>query len=175
MVERDRGSAVLAAFEQHLDIYGARTDRWPAATRQRYETLLVKEPRARSLMAEARALERLLDQEPVASSQTLANLTDRIMAAVDADTSSKDNASVVELSKVRAMRRAAPAQHGFRAGWRVVSALAASLILGIYLGSAPGVVTAVETVADTVGITSSTDDDLAFFDDNGSSLPEDLL
>jgi hypothetical protein len=49
------------------------------------------------------------------------------------------------------------------------------LVLGIYLGTAPGIVAAVETIADTVGISDTVDDDVALFDDNGSAFSEDLL
>jgi len=174
MVERDKISEALAAFEAHLDIHGARAERWSAADRQRFETLLANEPRAQTLMAEERAFERLLDRMPSVDAKKLANLGDRIAAAVDAEKRPRSEAAVVELSKVREARRTPSPRYG--AGWRVASALAASLILGVYIGTAPGVVSAVEAIADTVGITEPADDDnLAFFDDNGSGLSEDLL
>jgi hypothetical protein len=169
MVERDKISEALAALEEHLDVYGARAERWSEAARQRFEPLVAREPRAQALLAEARALERLLDRAPVVDGARLANLSDRIVAAAMADKRAA-SPSVVDLRQVRRAR-----QYGFGANWRVASALAASLVLGIYLGTAPGIVAAVETIADTVGISDTVDDDVALFDDNGYAFSEDLL
>ena len=174
MVELDKRSEALAALEDHLDVYGPNAERWTAAARKRFEPMIAEEPRARALMAEARALEKVLERAPVVDSAKFADLSSRIVAATAA-AKSVSAPVVVDLSQARRSRDVGGAQQrGFGANWRVASALAASLVLGIYLGTAPGVVAAVETIASSVGISDAGEDDVALFDDNGSDA-EDLL
>lgn len=146
-VEQDR--AELTAFEDHLDIHGSRAERWPDAARERFEPLLERSGRARELLAEARALESLLDRAPLPDEQRMQALAGRIVAAAAVEAGGKQASTpIIDLASHQRMRRSpAPA---FR--WKVASALAASLIAGIYLGASPPVTSAVEAIANAVGV-----------------------
>ena len=173
MVERDKVTEALAALEDHLDVYGPNAERWTEAARNRFEPVIAGEPRARALLAEARALETVLERAPVVDPAKFADLSNRIVAAAAAAGGPASSPVVVDLQQARRTREVGGGrQHGLGADWRVATALAASLVLGIYLGASPGVVSAVETIASSVGISDAGEDDVALFDENES---EELL
>lgn len=149
----DRDTAELAAFEGHLDVHGSRAERWPEAVRSRFEPLLERSARARELLAEARALESLLDRAPLPDPQRTQALADRVVAmAVAEKTAERTPAPVIDLATRKRMRRSpAPALR-----WKVASALAASLLAGVYLGASPPVTFAVEAIASAVGVPADT-------------------
>ena len=166
----DKVTAELAGLEQHLDVFGSEVERWPAEARLRFEPLLASEARARELLNEARALDRLLDRAPLPDEARMEALADRIvgLAIADANASAQTAAPVFDLAS-----RRGPQAQPFR--WKVASALAASLIVGIFIGTAPPVISAVESIAASVGGQENVDpSDLALFDD-GTSDDEDLL
>jgi len=166
----DKATAELTAFEQHLEVHGSRAARWPADSRQRFEPLLAKEVRARELLAEAEALERLLDRAPLPSSARIQALSDRIAALAEDDAEARVPAPVVDLA---AHRRAPPPAQGYRL--KLASALAASLLVGIYIGTAPRVVSTVEAIASAVGLPADAESsDLVLFDDTAAD-DEDLI
>lgn len=165
----NNNSAELAAFEQHLDVYGSRADRWPREARSRFETLLAQDARARELLVEARAFEKLLDRAPVVDDASANALADRIAALATSQPQPRPDASIIDLASRR--RPSSPVQ-AFR--WKVASALAASLLVGIFIGAASPVVSAVEDFAGSVGLSDSGSSDLALFDD-GAADDEELL
>src|SRR5690606_32038312 len=81
----DKNSADLTALEEHLEIHGSRTERWPEAARRRFDFLLKENARARELLAEARALDDLLDRAPLPDPRRIADLGDRIAALAMAE------------------------------------------------------------------------------------------
>ena len=137
----------------HLDAFGADPARWPAAVRASVRAVLERDPQARRLQAEARALERLLDRaSPVA--EPAPELIDRIVrAARGADRARVWQADVAGAAieagdniialprargvRARADRAAAPASwRPARRQWQGAGGLlAASLLLGIWLGA----------------------------------------
>lgn len=132
-------------------MHGSRAERWPEAARRRFEPLLKESARARELLAEARALDELLDRAPLPDADRMASLVDRIAALAAAPATEKPAAApVIDLAARRQARR--PPAPGF--GWRVASALAASLLVGIYLGASPPVTSTVEAVASVVGVSA---------------------
>ncbi len=151
----DKNTAELAAFEAHLEVHGARAERWPEAARERFEPLLERNARARELLAEARALEKLLDRAPLPNTERMEALADRIVAMAAAEKASQPSAgNVVDL----AARRQARTMPTPRSRWQVASALAASLLVGIYLGASPPVTSAIETIAAAVGLEDVAED-----------------
>lgn len=151
-VEKDM--AELAALEEHLEVHGSRRERWPEAARRRFERLVEENARARELMAEARALDDLLDRAPAPDARRIAELSDRIAALAMAEGRGPRPATpVIDIAARRQARR----QPITTMGWKVASALAASLLVGIYLGSSPPVSSAVESVASLVGVTADTE------------------
>jgi hypothetical protein len=112
----ERLAAIIAA-------YGARADRWPAAERDAAQAMLARSPEARALLAEATALDGLLDAVLALSS------TPAMRAAVLA-------------TAPRGATRTLPKRllDGWRGflddlgGWQVGPVLAASLVLGLLVG-----------------------------------------
>ena len=162
-------TAELAAFEQHLEVYGSRAERWPATARERFEPLLAREARARELLADAQAFERLLDRSPLPDPARVKALSDRIVVLATHE-AGRASAPVIELAARRRQRPAPSASQ-----WKLASALAASLIFGIYIGSAPPVVSAVEAIAGAVGLPADDESsELVLFDD-GAADEEELI
>lgn len=162
-MEADKDTAELVAFEHHLDVHGSRAERWTEAARQRFEPLLKRSRRAQEMLAEAQALERLLDQAPSPDTRRMQALADRIvMAAVAEAASERASAPVIDLAARRQIRQPA---RSF--GWKVASALAASLLVGIFIGASPPITSAVETLASAAGLPGETDteDLLLIYDD----------
>jgi hypothetical protein len=167
-VEKD--TAELTDFEQHLEIYGSRAEKWPAAARERFEQLLANEARAKELLADAQALERLLDRAPSPNPARMQVLSDRIVALATGEAGRASAPVIIDLAARRRPRPAPPALQ-----WKLASALAASLMFGIYIGAAPRVVSAVEAIAGAVGLPADAESsDLVLFDD-GAADEEDLI
>lgn len=159
----------LAAFEEHLEVYGSRAERWPADARKRFEPSLAEQVRARGLLAEAQALERLLDQAPMPDPARVQALSDRI---VDLATREPERpaAAVIDFA---ARRRPQPLPRAFQL--KLASALAASLVVGIFIGTTPRAVSAIAEIAGAVGLPADADvADLVLFGD-GSADEEDLI
>ena len=133
----------LTEFEALLATYGANTARWPIERRAVAGALLAADPQARALLAEARALDDLLDLAPPPGADRQAKVAARIVAQAlserPASTEPKpivDN--VVPLRRLTATKSATPAMHPpvpRRQGWQVGGVLAASLVLGLLIGS----------------------------------------
>jgi uncharacterized membrane protein YccC len=178
MTQEPTRPATLLALERHLEIYGADERRWPEAARERFASLIASDARARASLAEARALDRLLDRASWPSVSRERAVRDRIMAAVSNDSggvrSAPAAARVVELPPRRQPPRTAPVAS--RTGWRIAALLAASLAIGIYLGSAGGLTPEVQAVAEVVGLEAEADSyQLSLLDDNAPLSEEDLL
>jgi hypothetical protein len=71
----------LAEFERLLDIYGAYRSRWPADARAAAAHLAARDAEACRLLAEAEALDRVLQSAPVPTLAVEAALAERIVAA----------------------------------------------------------------------------------------------
>src|SRR5262245_58863389 len=71
----------LVELEQLLDVYGADRVRWPAEARATAAQLAASDARARRLLAEAEALDRVLKSAPVPALAAEAALAERIVAA----------------------------------------------------------------------------------------------
>lgn len=142
-------------LQQTVDAYGGDPARWPRAARDAAPALLDRGPEARRVLAEARALDRLLDLAPAgAPEDSIAHrlLIDRIVATSATDQPDKPVSSPV-------VGRVAPARLAARAGmpgfagryaasgraWQAAALLAASLLIGIYLGQAGVAVPGVST------------------------------
>ena len=151
----DKDTAELAAFEEFLEVHGARAERWPEAARERFRPLLERNARARELLAEARVLETLLDRAPLPSADRTEPLANRIVAVAAAEKANQPSTgNVIDL----AARRQARTMLMPRSRWQVASALAASLLVGIYLGASPPVTSAIETIAAAVGLEDEAED-----------------
>ena len=162
MTTKDRHAEDREALTQLLEVYGADRTRWPARERLRFAGLVCEDREAHSLVAEAAALDRLLDLAPKASENRERALADRIVATA-----------------VAARR---PSRRPFLAGrfagseWPAAGLLAASLVLGVFVGSTGTLDPTVQEVAEVAGIATESDDfQLALGDEVALWTGDDLL
>jgi hypothetical protein len=181
MKMQDRREEDRQALEHLLEVYGADRTRWPARERLRIAGFISEDGEARTMLAEAAALDRLLDLAPGAGKEREHALKERIVAAA-LRTSDK---------KLVAVPTGPAASTGRRPGWSMRPALArtastnslpaagllaASLVLGVLLGSAGTFESAMRDVADVTGFaTAGESSQLALGEDVIVSSDEDIL
>ncbi|MCP4780144.1 MAG: hypothetical protein GY877_05170 [Hyphomicrobium sp.] len=183
MSTRDRQLKELDALESLLDVYGADRTRWPARERLRFASLIADEPEAQRLMAEAVALDRLLDVAPAARKDQEQGLTGRIVAAARGQqynplSASQVSPAVSNIVKLPAWVRRPQIAGAFGASdWPAASLLAASLVLGVMLGSAGMLDSTVQEVAEVAGLSSSltVESQLTLNEDTAAWAGEELL
>lgn len=159
----------LEILDEALDAYGSDRTRWPAPVRLELSQLISSSPEARHMMAEAEAFDRLLDMAPNLPAECVSALSDRIMAQTARTPRvvvSKD-APVTRPKAVQSWRRHA-------AG---ISALAASLVIGVLAGQNATMAPAVSEIATAVGIESLASDSarMAATDETDVGIDGDLL
>ncbi len=148
----------LASLERLVDAYGSRLDRWPAALRPGAEQLLLRDAQAAALVAEARALEAILDAAPRSGALDTSALVSRITAAAVSSRTeiAPSRATGPTTVTVIPLGRSAgrPGKPALRqaATWQAAAALAASLVLGLALGATGIASTSVERVAEAIGL-----------------------
>ncbi|MCB1509474.1 MAG: hypothetical protein KDJ36_01115 [Hyphomicrobiaceae bacterium] len=149
-MNNDATHELLATLERTLDAYGAEHARWPAERRAALERLLATNADAQAMLREAAALDRVMlrGRDDLASPPSVA-LMSRILAAAQNEKPSRDTgkkaADVVAMPArpVEAASRPPNQRAGFGRGegwraWPAVGMLAASLLLGVYIGGTGG-------------------------------------
>lgn len=81
MTNMNNTTMTLADLEALLDVYGGDRTRWPADARASVAQLVARDAKAVRLLAEAEALDRVLERAPLPSLAREAALADRIVAA----------------------------------------------------------------------------------------------
>lgn len=155
--ERQDGLQRLATV---LEAYGADPARWPQGERAALMALAAADPRAAGLVSEAHALDRLLATPPARDPAGEARLIAAIVARAEAKAQDTrpvaSRAGVVDLASARDARRHPPTpQPRFRpaAGTlRAAGLLAASLLVGLYLGVSGVAGPAVVGLAEVAGL-----------------------
>lgn len=127
-----------ADFERLLDVYGGDRTRWPVEARAAAAQLVARDAKAQGLLAEAEALDRVLERAPLPSLAKEAELADRIVAAAQR-TPRLVRINEPGAAAAPAAPEGAPLAGGRRAGLlradvRKAAVLAASLLVGLYLG-----------------------------------------
>jgi hypothetical protein len=180
MTMKDRQAEDREALERLLEIYGADRTRWPARERLRFASVISEDKAASRLLAEAQALDRLLDKAPRASEAGIEALKERIVAA--ALSSGAPQLAVVAGAKsapdnVRQMRWRRPTLATTFREWPAAAVLAASLVLGVMLGSAGTLEGTMQEVAQVAGFDSTPSDSsqLALGEEILGQSDEDLL
>lgn len=143
MTNMNNTTMTLADLEALLDVYGGDRTRWPADARAAVAQLAARDAKAVRMLAEAEALDRVLERAPLPSLASEAALADRIVVAA------RRSPRMVKLSPVEAMAEAEsaaqpsasplrrPVAHGVslrRAEARAAGLLAAALVLGVVMG-----------------------------------------
>jgi len=171
------------ALEHLLEVYGADRTRWPARERLRFAGFICENKAAQRLLKEAAALDDLLDRASTVSEDREHALKERIMAAALRSSEAK-LAVVPGGAQKRAMKlptwmRPAAASLGrgtARHELPAAALLAASLFVGVLLGSAGTFNTTVDEVAEVTGFATAGDaSQLALGEDIVAFAEEDLL
>jgi hypothetical protein len=127
-----------AEFERLLDVYGGDRTRWPVEARAAAAQLVARDAKAHGLLAEAEALDRVLERAPLPSLAKEAALADRIISAAQRSPRLvRINEPQQAASQVNAAQPpfAARRRTGyFPTDLRKAAVLAASLFAGLYLG-----------------------------------------
>lgn len=143
----EQGEA-CSLLRELFDTYGSQTARWPERGRQLY-TAHAADPAVVAMAAEARAFDRLLSQSvPVAAAERLGALAGRIVAAADDGQPGAAAANVLSFASRRADASPRLTVATRRAGY---AALAASLLLGVLVGTSGAGTHAISYLADQSG------------------------
>jgi len=173
------------ALEHLLDVCGADRTRWPARERLRFASFIAADEEAQRLVAESAALDALLDRAPRASEDREHALKERIVAA--ALRTGETKLAVVTSRDAQAepglptwlhyaKRMAVPARTQKRHEWSAAAVLAASLVVGVMLGSAGTFDATMQEVAEVTGIANVAETSrLALGEDILTSAEEEFL
>lgn len=183
MAMKDKRAGERQALERLLEVYGADRTRWPARERLRFAGFIGDDDGAKRLVAEAAALDTLLDRASRASEDRERALQERIVAAalrsveprlaVVPGVAERPVKSAPVLARLRAF---APALGKAGVGRELPAAalLAASLVVGVLLGSAGTLDTTVQEVAEVAGLVNS-NSQLAQIEEMLTFADEDIL
>lgn len=174
------------SFESVLERFGANPSRWPEQERAAYLALIERDSKARAMMAEYAGFDRLLDGyqgEAVAGARSRSeNLADRIMADVQAHVNPGSRTVGDDHGQTKIVRRTSsrPVWLGLQGNFAAASALAASLVLGIAMGSSGVLDASLSPVSQTLGLGSFATDtvaqsDLNFDDFDDATFDEEIL
>ena len=164
MTSKDTRAKEREALERLLETHGADRTRWPARERLRFASVISEDKSAARLLTEAQALDRLLDRAPRTSEANVDALKERIVAAalrsqrphltaVAGGKSGKPQASQAWLGQLR--RPGWAASFG---EWPAAAVLAASLVVGVVLGSAGTFETTMQQVPSAAGFNTASSD-----------------
>lgn len=165
----------LSELINRLEISGADRTRWPAQERLRFAPLIAQSEEARRLVAEAAALDRLLDTMPAADTSKLGSLIDRIVAAAEAEGQPHAGSNVIPMSAARrAPTRSAPPVYQ-RSSWRAAALLAASLFVGAFVGTSGLLNSAMPSLAQEFDVAEADATELVIDGNRSSLIEEDTL
>ena len=174
MTPRNAPTMTIAEFERLLDVYGADRTRWPLAARANAAMRLAVDGKARALFAEAEALDAVLLRAPEPEITEVTALANRIVAAAAGAPQMVTSTGAVAATAA-VSRASLPARD--RTPMRAAALLAASLMIGVFVGQSQWGANAVPALEQLTGITlqgsaehialadfhvEATDDDRAF-------------
>lgn len=165
MTTNDEFETPRAELARLLDTWSGNPARWPPRARARIAALSATVPDASVLLAQAQALDRLLDATREAPAQVSPArrpaLTDRIMAAAMAESlpalpanapAPQPTSDNVVAFRSKPTHRPAPMR-----GWQTAGLIAASLMAGIYLGGSLNLTPVLQELAEAAGMSTIID------------------
>jgi hypothetical protein len=179
----DRFKPDLEELRTRFDAYGADMTRWPQAARARAEAAVSVDPQVARMLAESKALDAVLAHAPLPAPERRAALADRIVAearslAVEAasHTPARQPGTVIPWPGARRAPPGPAVSSAQQTPWRAVALLAASLMLGVFVGAYDLVPGAIDPLVDAVDFSSDFDQTAAVVSDGlAASLDEDFL
>lgn len=136
----------LARLQAVLDAHGANPARWPAAEAAGLMAFAKFDSEGIRMLASARALDRVLAAAPGAPGGGVDALADRILAKAAVTKPAAAPAEIVALPVRQRGGMSPAAGHPLRL-WKVVGAMAAALVIGLYVGGSDFVAPAFQQVA----------------------------
>lgn len=139
MTDMSHSGMTMSEFERLLDVYGGDRTRWPADARAAAAQLVARDANARHMLAEAEALDRVLERAPLPGLAVEAALADRIVAAAQRSPRIVKMPADKLVVTVDANQPAANETHTWRP-WLAfpqvarAAVLAASLAGGVFIG-----------------------------------------
>ncbi len=177
MPNRTSQTMMLPDFEHLLDVFGADRTRWPLSARAGAAALVAVNADARRMLAEAAALDAVLaqgsEQQHLAGDAPTAALaarivaaaasTPRIVASTPAAIMAPAPAPKRSQGAVRASSHRAAAQFGTDT-WRGAALLAASLMIGVFVGQSQFGAQTLPQLAALAGVSVGTAERIALAD-----------
>jgi len=160
-MSNDAKAEPAAELTRLLEAWGGEPGRWPLHIRRRIERLAEAYPDGRRRIAEARALDRVLDRArdaPAQMSPTARRmLADRIVATAMASGTAGParTAEVIRLPARARPQSQLAATVGRR--WPAAGLMAASLLAGLYLGGSINLAPVFQELADAAGLSTLVD------------------
>ena len=183
MTKNNKQVADREALERLLEIYGADRTRWPARERLRFASVISDDDAASHMLAEAQALDTLLDRASRPSDAAVEALKDRIMAAAMRESPAKVSVATRPAASIRpaasvtsiwSRRRVLPAIAPRFAEWPAAAVLAASLVVGVMLGSAGTFDATMSQMAQVAGLQSAASDSAGTVDSAQLALGDEI-
>jgi len=163
MTEIHNRDELFDRLTQVVGAYGADQARWPTADRQLLATLIANDDAAERLLANARVMDALLDRATgavEAEPRQLAAMADRMMARISNEATGhpvrKADTNVIAFPEQRSGlpgQDANKIETGGLPNWMMAAALAASLVLGVFVGATGYLEQATSSVTELAGLT----------------------
>ncbi len=180
MTETNKQHKQRALLVDVLERFGSQASRWPASERAELLALVERDDEARQLFLEAEALDEALSYAQQPSSQELTQLSSRILDSLDVMPEAKrDRPLETEFEgKVLPLRVPKP-QVWQREPWPTAALLAASLVIGVWVGTSGAFDGVSQTLQSVAGWSEPYEADATetalLEDDMEISVDEDLL
>lgn len=166
MTTHNKNREELAELGRLVEAWGGDEARWPSKARDRMHAIVAGWPDNRvivtGILAEAVALDKVLDRAPVPAQSTLPALADRVFAAAmaGAAAAARDAPPVGQTgSNVYALKMAVspgrPLQRNSltrQSGWQAAGLMAASLLAGVYLGGSVNINPMLQELSEVLGL-----------------------
>jgi hypothetical protein len=151
-------------FQNLIDVYGAERTRWPLSARAGAAALLAADIEARRLLAEVVALDAVLAHGEAGSTpnaMATSALAARIVAAA---AKTPRIASASEPVKPMGVAGSSASRQGRTDVWRAAAVLAASMVLGVFVGQSQLGAQALPKIAALAGVSFATAERMAMAD-----------
>lgn len=161
-----RNGADRAELERLLATYGADQRRWPAGAADRAGAWSGADEALHRARAEARALDRVLAAASEPEPAEVRRLADRIVSAARhaPQQPARLEGAIGDLAAARAAARPRAERPSPRQLWQLGAAMAAALLIGVYLGASDLVGPALDGVTGLAGLSGDGDTLVAALD-----------
>jgi hypothetical protein len=150
-------------FQNLLDVYGANRTRWPLSARAGAAALLTADQDARRMLAEAAALDAILARG-VAGMAPDDGATSALAARIVAAAAKTPRMIAPEPPKRHRLSAPVRAGQGRTDIWRATALLAASMVLGVFVGQSQLGAHALPKIAALAGVSLASAERLAMAD-----------